>query len=279
VARPAHLAGSARSGQPGPVDDDRAGATDAASLIARLAAVGCVAPAEEAAELLAASSGPAWLEQAVTRRGQGEPLAWITGRTSLGGVTLSVAAGTYVPRPQSTELVRRAAGLLPRDGRAADLCTGTGAVAAAIAARRPGVSVVGVDLDPAAVRCAVANGVPAVVADLADSGAPLPDHRFDVVTAVAPYVPTGSLDLLPSDVVRHEPRRALDGGPDGLAIVRPVVGEAARLLRPGGWLLVELGGDQHHRLAGTLAADGFGVPRVWHDEEGDLRGLAAPRPT
>jgi release factor glutamine methyltransferase len=92
---------------------------------------------------------------------------------------------------------------------------------------------------------------------------------------VAPYVPTGDIRLLPADVQRYEPRLALDGGNDGLDLVRRIVGAAARLLRPGGWLLVELGGDQDRALSPTLATHGFDFAEAWFDEDGDLRGLAA----
>jgi release factor glutamine methyltransferase len=177
-----------------------------------------------------------------------------------------------VPRPQTEELARHAGLLLADGGRhAADLCTGAGAVAAHLAAEVPGASVVGVDIDPIAVACARRNGVLALCGDL---GAPLRTATFDVVTAVAPYVPTGDLRLLPADVQRHEPRAALDGGPDGLDTMRRVVREAARLLRPGGWLLTELGGDQDRALEPTLTASGFSSTKTWSDEEGELRGLA-----
>ena len=96
-----------------------------------------------------------------------------------------------------------------------------------------------------------------------------------MVTAVAPYVPTGELRLLPADVQRYEPERALDGGDDGLRLVRRVVAAAARLLRAGGWLLVELGGRQDLALLPTLDAHGFEAVRTWTDEDGDLRGLEA----
>jgi len=106
--------------------------------------------------------------------------------------------------------------------------------------------VIGVDCDLRAATCAVSNGLPTIVGDLA---APIGgDGTFDVVTAVAPYVPTSSLGLLPADVQRYEPRLALDGGVDGLALVRRVADAAARLLRPGGWLLTEVGGDQDATL-------------------------------
>ena len=245
----------------------------------RLWAAGCVAADEEAVEMVAAAPDAAALEAWVRRREQGEPLAWITGTMSFCGRPLHVGPGVYVPRHQTEDLARRAVGALataaaPEPGpvRAADLCTGAGAVAAHLSAEVPGAVVVGVDVDPHAVACARRNGVPAVAGDL---DRPLRAHVFDVVTAVAPYVPTGEIRFLPADVQTHEPRRALDGGDDGLAVVRRLVAGAARLLRPGGWLLTELGGDQDAHLAPDLAAAGFAAVTPWHDEDGDLRGLAA----
>jgi release factor glutamine methyltransferase len=99
---------------------------------------------------------------------------------------------------------------------------------------------------------------------------------FDVVTAVAPYVPTGELRFLPADVQRYEPRRALDGGVDGLDLVRRTITAAARLLRPGGWLLIEVGGDQDEVLA-TIVDAAFDRVTPWRDDEGDLRGTALRR--
>jgi release factor glutamine methyltransferase len=114
-----------------------------------------------------------------------------------------------------------------------------------------------------------------VAAAVGDLGGPLRPGEFDLVTAVAPYVPTPELAYLPADVRRWEPRRALDGGADGLDLVRRVVAAAAAALRPGGWLAIEVGGDQDRLLAPTLTAHGFGPADPWHDEDGDLRGLAA----
>ncbi|HEY2802396.1 MAG TPA: putative protein N(5)-glutamine methyltransferase, partial [Actinomycetota bacterium] len=109
----------------------------------------------------------------------------------------------------------------------------------------------------------------------ADLGDALWPNAFDVVTCVTPYVPTGELHLLPSDVLRYEPALALDGGDDGLVVLRRVVASAVRLLRPGGWLLVELGGSQDEALEPALADSGFVDTETWSDEAGDLRGLAA----
>jgi release factor glutamine methyltransferase len=251
----------------------RARVTDRAAVTERLEAAGCVAAGEEAAELVAAAPDAATLEAWVRRRERGEPLAWITGTLWFGGRPLRVDPGVYVPRYQTEELAARAAARLPSGGRAADLCTGAGAVAAHLVAEVPGAALVGVELDRRAATCARRNHVPVVVGDLRRP--PLRPGAFDLVTAVAPYVPTGALPFLPADVQRYEPRRALDGGDDGLELVRQVVAAAGWLLRPGGWLLVEVGGDQDTALAAAVAGAGFEPGEAWHDEDGDLRGVAA----
>lgn len=248
--------------------------TSAAEATERLAAAGCVAADEEAEELVAAAPDPATLDAWLARREQGEPLAWITGAVNFCGHRIAVEAGVYVPRVQSEELARRAAAALAAspDGRGVDLCTGSGALAVHLMESVPSATVVGVELDPRAVGCARRNGVRAVLADL---DAPLRAGAFDVVTAVAPYVPTEEIRLLPADVQRYEPRPALDGGADGLHLVRRVISAAARLLRPDGQLLIEIGGRQDRLLSPALADAGFGAAAVWFDDEGDLRGLAA----
>lgn len=239
----------------------------------RLAAAGCVAAAEEAAELLAGAADAATLEAWLGRREQGEPLAWITDRLRFCGRTLHVAPGVYVPRIQSEELACRAAALLPAHGRAVDLCTGAGAVAAHLKAEVPTATVIGIDIDPRAAACARRNGVPSAVGDLAE---PVYGHPgLDLITAVTPYVPTGDLRLLPADVQRHEPRQALDGGLDGLALVRRLVMAARRLLRRGGWLVTEIGGRQDMTLQPLLIAAAFDRVTPWWDDDGDLRGIAA----
>jgi len=96
-----------------------------------------------------------------------------------------------------------------------------------------------------------------------------------VVTVVAPYVPTAAIHLLPSDVRRFEPERAIGGGVDGLVIVRRAAAEAARLLRRGGWFLTEVGGHPADASCDDLVALGFRAIEPWHDDDGDLRGVAA----
>ncbi len=240
---------------------------------ARLAAAGCVAAESEAVELRRAAPDDQTLESWIQRRARGEPLAWLTGSTRFCGHRILIDPGVYVPRWQTETLARRAAGVLPREGgRAVDLCTGSGAVAVHLASAAPAACVIGTDRDATSVRCARRNGVAAIVADL---GEPIRSASVDVVTAVAPYVPTGSLDLLASDVRRFEPRLALDGGDDGLDVVRRAAASAARLLTPGGWFLVEVGGDQDEVLHDVLARLGFDEIEAWYDDDGDLRGVAA----
>jgi len=222
--------------------------------------------------MLALGPHPETLDSWLSRRERGEPLAWIVGHVDFLGRRLGVEHGVYVPRQQSCELASRASELLPAHGRAADLCTGSGAVGAALLAADPTAQLVATDIDPRAAGCARRNGVAVVLTDL-DRG--LRSDSFDVVTAVAPYVPSGEMHLLPADVQRFEPARALDGGPDGLDVVRRLVVGAARLLTRGGWLLTEIGGHQDVALAGLLGRAGFAAPTWWYDDDGDLRGLAA----
>ena len=235
-------------------------------LVARLAAAGCVAADEEAQMLTEAAGGDARrLDALVRRREAGEPVEWIVGWAPFCGLRIAVHPGVYVPRVQTEVLARRAAELLPPDGVAVDLATGSGAVAAVLRAADPSATVVATELDPVAAACARANGVTVHEGDLDE---PLPsslEGAVDVLTANVPYVPTAAMALLPRDVQDHEPRRALDGGDDGLDLVRRVLTLAPRWLRPRtGRLLVEIGPDQ-------AAAFPDAVHLV--DDEGDVRAL------
>jgi release factor glutamine methyltransferase len=205
----------------------------------------------------------------------GEPLAWITGWAEFCGLRIAVHPGVYVPRPQSELLAERALERLPAHGSAVDLCTGAGAIARVLAERRPGARVVGTDLDPVAVACARANGVDALTGDLF---APLPAEligALDVVVGVVPYVPSPELPLLQRDTFTFEGTLAYDGGADGTQILRRAVEGAATGLRPGGALLLELGGDEAGLLAAQLDRLGFAERRVLVDEDGDPRGVEA----
>jgi release factor glutamine methyltransferase len=241
-----------------------------------LAEAGCIAPAEEADELIRAAEGDrVVLDDLVSRRVVGEPLAWLTGATTFCGLGLVVTSGVYVPRPQTEPLARRAASFLPPEGVAVDLCTGAGAIAAVMSATVPSARVVATDLDAVAVRCARRNGVEAFEGFLDD---PLPTElgrTVDVMTAVAPYVPTGSIRLLPRDVQAYEPRLALDGGTEGTDLVAEIVRRSTRWLKPGSRLLLELGGDQANPIGGLMREVGFEQVEVMADDDGYARAICA----
>jgi release factor glutamine methyltransferase len=249
---------------------------DRVSVTERLIEAGCIAADEEADELIrAAAADPDVLDDLISRRTTGEPIAWLTGAVVFCGIRLFVAPGVYVPRWQTEPLARRAMTLLPFAGVAVDLCTGTGAIAAVLATGVPSAQVVATELDRNAVRCARRNGVEVFEGFLDD---PLPrefEHRVDVLTAVVPYVPTDSLRFLPRDVQAFEPRLALDGGVDGTDLLEEVVRRSARWLSPDGWLLLELGGAQAEPIGQLLLELGFKGLDVMADEDGDPRGICA----
>ena len=251
-------------------------ALDRGSVTRMLTEAGCIAAREEAEELIQAAGGDTHvLDDLVSRRTNGEPLAWLTGAVTFCGVRLRVAPGVYVPRGHTEPLARRAATLLPPAGVAADLCTGAGAIAAVLSAAVPTARVVATELDDDAVRCARGNGVEVFEGFLDD---PLPrelEHRVDVFTGVVPYVPTDELRVLPRDVQAFEPRLALDGGVEGTDLLVAVVQRSARWLSPGGWVLLELGGDQAQPIGALLDQLGFEGLEVMTDEHGDPRAICA----
>ena len=237
---------------------------------------GFLAAPDEAAMLVACANGDGQLLEAmVERRLSGEPLAWIVGETTFCGVRVRIDGGVYVPRPQSEPLVLRAAERLPVDGLAVDVCTGSGAAAAALAKRRPRARVVATDIDSRAVACAISNGVDALRGDLFEPLPPELRAAVDVVVAIVPYVPTTELPTLQRDTFTFESPLAYDGGADGTVVLRRVIVDSRRFLRAGGALLLELGGEQADILRDDLSASGFADLEVLRDEDGDVRGVEA----
>jgi release factor glutamine methyltransferase len=244
-----------------------------------LAGAGFVASEDEARELIAAAGDePGALHALVERRLAGEPLAWLTGRSSFDAIDVLVDPGVYVPRWQSITLARRAAARLPEGGNAIDVCSGSGAVALALRRSKLDARVVATDIDERAVACARGNGVEAYAGDLFAPVPPGLEGQTDVVVAVVPYVPTAALRLLPRDTLTFEDVAHYDGGPDGTRILQRVVAEAPRFLRGGGALLLEAGGEQAELVRPLLERLGYVSVETWSDADGDLRGLEAMRP-
>jgi release factor glutamine methyltransferase len=214
----------------------------------------------------------------VKRRAEGEPTAYLVGAREFAGHRFAVDARVLVPRPETEHVLEAALAALPApwEGRAAlDLGTGSGVLAITLALGRPGARVTAVDLSPDALAVARANAA-ALAASVeflqGDLFAPVPaGARFDVVVSNPPYVPTGELAGLAREV-RREPRLALDGGPDGLAVLRRLVAAAPAFLVPGGTLVLEMHESHEASLPALCLAAGFatavavrdlaGLPRV-----------------
>ncbi len=214
------------------------------------------------------------LMAATARRSAGEPLQYITGSAPFRRFEIACEEGVLIPRPETELLVEFALealrGRAGEELRVLDLCTGTGCVACAIAAEEPRARVWATDVAPEAVALArrnaealgVASRVSVLEGDLAHA---LPAAFFgtlDLVVSNPPYVPSEVVDTLPEEVRDHEPRLALDGGEDGLGVVRRIVAEAPTLLAPDGLLALELFED-HAEAARELvesAPDAQGAP-------------------
>ncbi|RBY96773.1 putative protein N(5)-glutamine methyltransferase [Blastococcus sp. TF02-8] len=239
-------------------------------VVRRLRAAGCVFAEDEARLLAAEAAGPEALEALVERRIAGAPLEVLLGWAEFRGLRILVAPGVFVPRRRTEALVEEAVRLTPPGAVVVDLCCGSGAVGAAIAAAVPGIELHAADVDPAAVACARRNlpGVPVHEGDLFTALPPELAGRIDVLTANVPYVPTDALALMPPEARDHEPRVALDGGPDGLALARRVATGAVEWLAPGGSLLFECGEGQAPDALDLVTATGMDARLVTDDERG-----------
>ena len=256
----------------------------AAQVASRLRAAGCVFAEDEAAVLLAAARDPGpgrSLAELLDRRLAGEPLEQVVGWAAFAGLRVVVRPGVFVPRARTALLARlalRAAGARPVPV-VLDLCCGSGAVAAVVAAALPTAQLWATDIDPAAVACARQNLPGTARVLLGDLFAPLPGSlrgRIDVIAANAPYVPTAAIATMPTEARDHEPRRALDGGTDGVQVHRRIAAAAGEWLAPGGTLLVESSDRQRRLTADALRQPGFRV-RSWRDADLDATVVIGTR--
>ncbi|MCW2633217.1 MAG: putative protein N(5)-glutamine methyltransferase [Pseudonocardia sp.] len=202
----------------------------------------------------------------------GTPLEQILGWAEFCGLRIVVEPGVFVPRRRTEFLVRQAADLAPPQAVVLDMCCGSGAVGAALAAALDGAEVHAADIDPAAVRCArrnlVAAGGQVYEGDLYE---PLPAAlrgRVDLLVANAPYVPTAAIALMPPEARDHEARVALDGGVDGLDVQQRVAASAPHWLAPSGHLLIETSQRQAPQTAEAFGRSGL-IPRVVSSDELD----------
>lgn len=251
-----------------------------ADLVHRLRAAGCVFAEDEADLLVAAADSPEALTALADRRIAGDPLEQVLGWAEFCGIRVPVDPGVFVPRRRTALLVEAAGTVAGAQPAMVELCCGSGAASLVLAPRLRPRWHAAADLDPAAVRCARRNladlGVPVYQGDLF---APLPPRwqgRLDLVVANAPYVPSGAVQLMPPEARLHEPTVALDGGTDGLAVLRRLAGDAVRWLAPGGHLVVEISESQVDALCGELTGAGL-EPSVWRSAELDATAVTARR--
>ncbi|HEY8425333.1 MAG TPA: peptide chain release factor N(5)-glutamine methyltransferase [Limnochordales bacterium] len=279
-----------------------------------LARHGCPSPRLDAEVLLAHVLGTSRLElytrldqplerhevdayrEALRRRANREPVAYIVGYREFFGLRFSVDRAVLVPRPETEYLVELALRAWQEGARGSiragrvrfvDVGTGSGALAVTLAAKVADWDGVGSDVSPEALACARENARRHQLLDRlawvrGDALSWAGDETFDLVIANPPYIPTGDLDGLAPEIRRYEPRLALDGGPDGLSVARRVAQEAARVLRAGGLLIMELGSaDQARDLAAWLeghAASPLARIAPVRDPVGGTPVLLAQRP-
>jgi release factor glutamine methyltransferase len=251
-------------------------------IVSRLRAAGCVFAEDEADLLLSTARTPAELAAMVDQRIAGLPLEHVLGWAEFRGLRIEVDPEVFVPRRRTEFLVEQAVDLASPGAIVVDLCCGSGALGVALSAAVDFIELYAADVEPAAVRCArrnvVAAGGQVFEGDLFD---PLPDAlqgRIKILLSNVPYVPTEDVRLLPPEARIHEPRVTLDGGSDGLEVLRRVTAEAPLWLAPGGHLLVETSERQAPLAVEIFTRDGL-TPRVATSEELNATVVIGTRPT
>lgn len=218
-------------------------------------------------------------------RAQGRPLAYLVGTVGFHDLELLVGPGVFIPRPETEVLVEAVRGWFSPSSapRLLDLCCGAGAIALALKRALPAANVFASDVSPQALRFARRNAAAGSGGGVefreGDLFAPWGEEfrgSFDVVASNPPYIRSGEIDRLSPEVSRHEPRLALDGGEDGLDVIRRLVRESAGFLVPGGRLIFEIGAEQGEAASALCRERGeFGEVSVLQDLAGRDRAVTA----
>jgi release factor glutamine methyltransferase len=239
-------------------------------IVSTLRAAGCVFAEDEAAMLISAARDDAELVRMVEQRVAGLPIEHVVGWAEFCGLRIEVDPGVFVPRRRTEFLVAEAIALSRPGAVVVDLCCGSGALGVAVGSAQTDLDLYSADVEPTAVRCARRNVEPlggqVFEGDLFDA---LPESlrgRIDILLSNVPYVPTDEVRLLPTEARQHEPLVTLDGGSDGLEILRRVSADAPTWLAPGGSVLVET--SEHQALvAGSIFEHDGLTPRISTSDE------------
>lgn len=209
----------------------------------------------------------------------GEPIQYVVGWTSFRGHRILTDRRALIPRPETEELVSRVRERLTGPARVADVGTGTGCIAIALCREEPGITVLAIDREAEALALAAENVAAQGVGDRielrqGDLLEGIPEQSLDGVVSNPPYVAVEEMPGLPVQVRDHEPAPALESGPAGLDAIRRLVPQARRCLKPGGWLLLEIGESQAKAVGGLVEAVGFAGVKVYADLAGRDRIVA-----
>jgi release factor glutamine methyltransferase len=219
----------------------------------------------------------------IERRATREPLQYLTEFEEFHGLRLAVTPDVLIPRQETEGLVRWAIEVLAEEPAplSIDVGTGSGAIACALADALPRLKVLAIERSIPAIAVASHNvhalgldrRVMLLGGDLLEPLGPI-GPRLHLVIANPPYIPSAVVPTLPAEVAHFEPRDALDGGPDGLAVSRRIVATAPSILRRGGWLMMEIGDEQAGPLASLMASEGFTGIQARRDLAGVERYIA-----
>jgi release factor glutamine methyltransferase len=224
--------------------------------------------------------------QALRRRIAREPLQHIVGTQAFRDLTLRVTGDVLVPRPETEGLAGWVLELLPATGArlAIDVGTGSGCIACALASERPSLTVIALEVSPRAVALARDNVVALglgerVTVEVSELFSALRRERADVIVSNPPYLPSGLIPSLAPEVSRYDPRLALDGGPDGLDVIRRIIDAAPRWLASGGRLVLETAGDEQvANVVALMRVRGFVRVKTRPDLAGIVRFVAGGMP-